>query len=80
MAEDVLLKLIEIMREVLPDVRKLTVMTNPTNPSNPPIVETLIRYVANKDLTIGTVGLSSPAELDAAYTKWRDSAPALFLS
>ena len=28
MAEDVLLKLIEIMREVLPNVRKLTVMTN----------------------------------------------------
>jgi putative tryptophan/tyrosine transport system substrate-binding protein len=80
MAEDVLLKLIEIMREVLPDVRKLTVMTNPTNPSNPPMVETLIRYVANKDLTIGTVGVSSPADLDAAYTEMARQRPgALFV-
>jgi putative ABC transport system substrate-binding protein len=80
MAEDVLLKLIEIMREVLPNVRKLTVMTNPTNPSNPPMVETLIRYVANKDLTIGTIGVSSPAELDAAYTEMARQHPgALFV-
>jgi putative ABC transport system substrate-binding protein len=80
MAEDVLLKLIEIMREVLPDVRKLTVMINPTNPSNPPMVETLTRYVANKDLTIGTVGVSSPAELDAAFVEMARQRPgALFV-
>ena len=80
MAEDVLLKLIEIMREALPDVRKLTVMTNPTNPSNPPMVDALSRYVANKDLTIGTVGVSSPGELDAAFTEMARQHPgALFV-
>jgi putative tryptophan/tyrosine transport system substrate-binding protein len=80
MAEDVLLKLFEIMREALPDVRRLTMMTNPTNPSNPPMVDTLIRYVANKELTIGTVGVSSPAELDVAFTEMSRQRPgALFV-
>jgi putative ABC transport system substrate-binding protein len=80
MAEDVLLKLIEIMREALPGVRKLTVMTNPTNPSNAPMVDTLKRYVADKELTIATVGVSSPADLDAAFTEMSQQRPdALFV-
>lgn len=80
MAEDVLLKLIEIMREVLPDVRRLTVMSNPTNPSNPPMVDTLIRYVAGKDLAISTIGVSGPADLDTAFAEMSKQKPgALFV-
>jgi putative ABC transport system substrate-binding protein len=80
MAEDVLLKLIEIMREALPGVRKLTVMTNPTNPSNGPMVDTLTRYVADKELAIATVSVSSPADLDAAFTEMSQQRPgALFV-
>src|SRR5882724_3935254 len=80
MAEDVLLKLIEIMREVLPDVRRLTVMSNPTNPSNAPMVTTLIRYVADKDLAISTIGVSGPADLDAAFAEMSNQKPgALFV-
>jgi putative tryptophan/tyrosine transport system substrate-binding protein len=41
MAEDMLLKLFEIMREALPGVRRVMVMTNPTNPSNPPMLDLL---------------------------------------
>jgi putative tryptophan/tyrosine transport system substrate-binding protein len=80
MAEDVLLKLIEIMREVLPDVRRLTVMSNPTNPSNPPMVKTLIRYVADKDLAISTIEVSGPVDLDAAFVEMSKQKPgALFV-
>ena len=80
MAEDVLLKLIEIMREVLPDVRRLTVMSNPTNPSNPPMVDTLIRYLADKDLAVSTIGVSGPADLDAAFAEMSKQKPgALFV-
>ena len=80
MAEDVLLKLIEIMREVLPDVRRLTVMSNPTNPSNPPMVTTLIRYVADKDIAISTIEASGPADLDAAFAEMSKQKPgALFV-
>jgi putative ABC transport system substrate-binding protein len=80
MAEDVLLKLIEIMREAMPELRRLTVMSNPTNPSNPPMVETLKRYVANKELTISTVNVGTPADLDAAFAEMsRQRSDALFV-
>ena len=80
MAEDVLLKLIEIMREALPDVRRLTVMTNPTNPSNPPMVDMLKRHVADKGLAIATVGVGAPADLDAAFAEVSRQRPgALFV-
>jgi putative tryptophan/tyrosine transport system substrate-binding protein len=80
MAEDVLLKLIEIMREALPEVRQLTVMLNPTNPSNPPMVDMLKRHVADKGLTIGTIGVGAPADLDAAFAEMARQKPgALFV-
>jgi putative tryptophan/tyrosine transport system substrate-binding protein len=80
MAEDVLLKLIEIMREAMPNVRRLTVMSNSTNPSNPPMVEALKRYVANKELTISTVNVGTPADLDAAFSEMsQQRADALFV-
>ena len=80
MAEDVLLKLIEIMREAMPKVRRLTVMSNPTNPSNPPMVETLKRYVANKELTISTVNVGTPADLERAFAEMSQQHPdALFV-
>ena len=80
MAEDVLLKLIEIMREALPEVRQLTVMLNPTNPSNPPMVDMLKRHVADKGLAIGTIGVGAPADLDAAFAEMARQKPgALFV-
>ena len=69
MADDLFLKLVEIMREALPEVRKLTIMINPTNPSNPLMLDTLMRHFANKDLTIGSVAVGSPADLDAAFVE-----------
>jgi putative ABC transport system substrate-binding protein len=80
MAEDVLLKLIEIMREALPSVRQLTVMQNPTNPSNPPMVDMLNRHLAGKDLAIATIGVGAPADIDAAFAEMARQKPgALFV-
>ncbi|TMJ32487.1 MAG: ABC transporter substrate-binding protein [Alphaproteobacteria bacterium] len=80
MAEDVLLKLIGLMREALPDVRSLTVMTNPTNPSNPPMVDMLKRHVASQGLSIATIGVGAPADLDAAFAEMARQRPgALFV-
>jgi ABC-type uncharacterized transport system substrate-binding protein len=69
MADDLLFKEIEILREVLPEVRKLTVMFNPTNPSNPLMLDMLARQFANKGLAIGSLGVRSPADLDAAFAE-----------
>jgi len=54
MADELLLKLVEIMRGVLPEVRKITAMVNPTNPSNQPLLELLIHNAVSKELSIGT--------------------------
>jgi putative ABC transport system substrate-binding protein len=68
MADELLLKLVEIMRAVLP-VRRITAMANPTNPSNQPMLELLIRDAASKELSIGTVSVRSPADLDLAFAE-----------
>ena len=62
MADDLVLKSTEIMREMLPDMRKLTAMFNPTNSSNPVMLDTLTRRFANAELAIGSVGVRSPAD------------------
>ncbi len=80
MADDLLLKLIEIMREAMPEVRRITAMTNPTNPSNRSLLHLLMRQAANKELSVGTVGVGSPADLDAAFAELSRQRPgALFV-
>jgi putative ABC transport system substrate-binding protein len=69
MADELLFKLVEIMRELLPQVRNLAVMFNPTNPSNPVMLDMLTRRFANEELSIGSVSVRSPAELDAAFAE-----------
>jgi putative ABC transport system substrate-binding protein len=69
MADELVFKVIEIMRELLPQVRNLTVMFNPTNSSNPVMLDMLTREFANKELSIGSVGVRSPADLDAAFAE-----------
>jgi putative ABC transport system substrate-binding protein len=80
MAEDVQLKLIEIMREALPEVRELVAMTNPTNPSNQPILDLLARQGSKAGLSIDTVGVASPVDLDIAFAELSRHRPgALFV-
>ncbi len=80
MAEDVLLKLIDVMREVLPEVRRVTAMTNPTNPSNRTMLDVLTRRAAQTELSIATVSVASPADLDTAFAELAQQRPgALFV-
>jgi putative ABC transport system substrate-binding protein len=69
MADDLVLKQIEIIRDVLPQARNLTVMLNLTNPSNPLMLDMVTRQFASKELSIGSVGVRSPADLDAAFAE-----------
>jgi putative tryptophan/tyrosine transport system substrate-binding protein len=80
MAEDVLLKLVEIMREALPEVRRLSAMINPTNPSNQAMLDVLRREAAKAGLSIATVSVASPVDLDAAFAELSRQRPgALFV-
>jgi putative tryptophan/tyrosine transport system substrate-binding protein len=79
MAEDVLLKLFEIMRETLPGVRRVMVMMNPTNPSHPLMLELLNGYAAKDGLSVVAVGVGAPADLDAAFSRIAGQSPGALL-
>jgi putative ABC transport system substrate-binding protein len=69
MADDLVFKLVEIMREINPQVGNVTVMFNPTNSSNPVMFNALTRQLANTGPAIGSVTIRSPADLDGAFAE-----------
>jgi len=80
MAEDIQLKLFEMMRETLPGVRRVMVMTNPTNVSLQPMLDLLKNRAAKDGFAIDVVSVSAPADLDAAFVEMaRQPAGALFV-
>jgi len=75
MGEDIQLKLFEMMRETLPGLRKVMVITNPTNPSLQPMLDLLTNYATKNGLAIDAVSVSAPADLDAAFAEMARQAP-----
>ena len=69
MADDVLIKLFEFMRELLPRERRIAVMKNPTNPSNPLMLDQLMAHAAKNGLVIDAVSVGAPADLDSAFAE-----------
>lgn len=69
MADDVLIKLFEFMRELLPQERRIAVMKNPTNPSNPLMLDQLMAHAAKNGLVIDAVSVGAPADLDSAFAE-----------
>jgi putative tryptophan/tyrosine transport system substrate-binding protein len=67
MAEELVFKTIELMREILPQVRNITVMYNPNNSSNPVMLDMLTYQLAGVELVIGSVVVRSRADLEAAF-------------
>jgi len=75
MAEDIQLKLFQMMRETLPGLRRVMVVTNPTNPSLQPMLDLLKNHAARDGLAIDAVGVSAPADLDAAFAEMSRQPP-----
>jgi putative ABC transport system substrate-binding protein len=75
MAEDIQLKLFEMMRETLPGLRRVMVMANPTNPSLQPMLDLLTNHAAKNGLAIDAVSVSAPADLDAAFAEMSRQPP-----
>src|SRR5262249_8086401 len=67
MADELVFKSIETMREISPQTRNVTIVFNPTNSSNPVMLEALTRQLAHSGLAINSVPISSSADLDAAF-------------
>src|SRR6266481_5885210 len=75
MAEDIQLKLFQMMRETLPGLRRVMVVTNPTNPSLQPMLDLLKNHAARDGLAIDAVSVSAPADLDAAFAEMSRQPP-----
>ena len=67
------------MRELLPDMRAVTVMKNPTNLSNPLMLDLLTAHAAKSGLRIDAVNVSAPADLDAAFAAISKQPPGALL-
>ena len=79
MADDVLIKLFEFMRELLPRERRIAVMKNPTNPSNPLMLDRLTAHAAKNGLLIDAVSVGAPADLDLAFAEISRQPPGALL-
>lgn len=79
MAEDVLLKLYQIMREALPGVRTAMLMMNPTNSSNQLMADLLKAQAAKDGISMLTASVSAPADLDAAFAQMSRERPGALL-
>ena len=63
--EDLTSKLLEIQREIIPQVTTLAALFNPVNPSNPVIINNLRRVGGGLGITVLPIELNSPDKLDA---------------
>ncbi len=73
MGEDIQLKLFEMMRETLPGLRRVMVITNPTNPSLRPMLDLLTSQAAKEGLAIDAVSVSAPAITACSRCRSRSS-------
>jgi putative ABC transport system substrate-binding protein len=65
---DVTPKLLEFVREILPNATVLAALFNPSNPSNPALVDSLIKKAAPLGLTVVPFEMRSIGELDEVLT------------
>jgi putative ABC transport system substrate-binding protein len=80
MAEDVQLKLLEMLRTTLPRAQRVMAITNPTNPSHPPMLDVLSTRAAIQGWAIEVVKVGAPADLDGAFAQMaRESVGAVFV-
>jgi putative ABC transport system substrate-binding protein len=69
MAEDVQLKLLEMLHETLPGARRVLAISNPANPSNPPMLEILMAHAVKAGIAIGAVNVTAPADLETVFAE-----------
>ena len=66
LAQDIMPKLVEILRGPFPSIRDIAVLFNPTNPANRAIAPTLASQAQSVGVTVRLVDFK-PGELDAAF-------------
>ena len=69
MAEDLQLKLLEMLRETLPGAQRILAIANPSNPSNPIMLEILTAQAAKAEIVIDAVNVTAPADLESVFAQ-----------
>jgi putative ABC transport system substrate-binding protein len=64
--EDLTPKILEFQRMIVPEAKILGILLNPANPSNPPMVDNIRARAGAMGVTVHSVTLRFPEELDAA--------------
>src|SRR5262245_45104661 len=60
-------KRLELFKEIMPDLTKVGVLTNPANPFFEPIAPVMLLTAQTLKLTLHQFGVSGPAELEGAF-------------
>ena len=67
MSEETQTKLVEILHEMLPDLRRITAVANPQNLSLRPMLDALRQQAAALGIAVDAVEVAAPADLDPAF-------------
>jgi putative ABC transport system substrate-binding protein len=66
-AEDAVTKYVDLLRDALPQARRVAVLMNPNNPSNPKLFQRLRARAQNLGITANAFEALTPEALDAAF-------------
>jgi putative ABC transport system substrate-binding protein len=80
MSEETQTKLVEILHEMLPDLRRITAITNPENLSLRPMLDALKQQAAALGISVDTVEVAGPADLDPAFAAVKRQWPGALLA
>jgi putative ABC transport system substrate-binding protein len=80
MSEETQTKLVEILHEMLPDLGRITAVTNPQNLSLRPMLDALGQQAAALGISVDTVEVTAPADLDPAFAALKRQRPGALLA
>jgi len=75
LAEDVMPKLLEILRAIFPTIKTVAVLFNPANPANREVYKTLPAKALSIGVTVRPVEFRAAAELDATFAALVEQPP-----
>ena len=80
MSEETQTKLVEILHEMLPDLGRITAMTNPQNLSLRPMLDALRQQAAALGISVDTLEVTAPVDLDPAFAALKRQRPGALLA
>jgi putative ABC transport system substrate-binding protein len=71
---EILGKDIELLREILPDLRRMAVLSNPAGPNHAPMISNVKNGARTLGVELVLLEATEPGEFDRAFQRWQMSA------